>query len=133
VHTEFKHPSKKIIKYLLAALGLISLSLGVIGIFIPLLPTTPFLLLSAALFMKSSKRLYDWLLNHKYLGIYLKNYLHHKTISKQSKISSLSLLWITITISVIFFTEKIIFKIVLLAIAIAVTIHILSFKSKNEE
>lgn len=130
---EFKQPSNKFLKYLLAAFGLISLVLGVIGIFIPLLPTTPFLLLSAALFMRSSKRLYNWLLNHKYLGKYLKNYLHHKTISIGSKITSLSLLWITIATSVLFFTEKLIFKIVLLTIAIAVTIHILSFKSKNEK
>jgi len=133
VSAEFKQPSNKFLKYLLAAFGLISLVLGVIGIFIPLLPTTPFLLLSAALFMRSSKRLYNWLLNHKYLGKYLKNYLHHKTISIGSKITSLSLLWITIATSVLFFTEKLIFKIVLLTIAIAVTIHILSFKSKNEK
>lgn len=132
VNKEIKHPSKKIYKYILALLGLISLTLGVIGIFLPLLPTTPFLLLSAALFMKSSKRLYYWLMNHKYLGTYLKNYLNHKTISKKSKITSLSLLWITIGLSIFCIVEKLIIKIVLLAIAITVTIHILSFKSDIE-
>jgi len=131
VSREIKQASNKLIKYILAILGLISLGLGILGIFVPLLPTTPFLLLSAALFMKSSKRLYNWLINHKYLGVYIQNYLHHKTISKKSKITSLSLLWITIIISVLFFIDKLIIKIVLLAIAIAVTIHILSFKSKN--
>jgi hypothetical protein len=131
VSREIKQASNKLTKYILAILGLISLGLGILGIFIPLLPTTPFLLLSAALFMKSSKRLYDWLMNHKYLGVYLQNYIHHKTITKRSKISSLSLLWITIILSVLFIVDKLIFKIVLLAIACAVTIHILSFKSKN--
>lgn len=125
-------PKNKIIKYLLAFLGLISLTLGIIGIFIPILPTTPFLLLSAALFMKSSTRLYNWLMNHKFLGKYLENYLHHKTISTKTKITTLSFLWIAILGSVFFVVEKLIFKILLLAIAIGVTFHILSFKSKKE-
>ena len=124
-----KQPSNPIVKYLLAFFGLISLLLGIIGIFIPLLPTTPFLLLSAALFMKSSRRLYNWLINNKYLGKYLTNYIHHKTISKRAKISSISLLWIAILVSAVFFIENLLIKILLLLIAIAVTWHILSFKS----
>lgn len=124
-----KQPSNPFFKYLLAFLGLISLLLGIIGIFIPLLPTTPFLLLSAALFMKSSRRLYSWLINNKYLGKYLTNYIHHKIISKRAKISSILLLWIAIMASIIFFIENLLIKILLLLIAIAVTWHILSFKS----
>ena len=129
---EIKQASNKVVKYILASLGLLSLFLGVLGIFLPLLPTTPFLLLSAALFMKSSTRLYNWLMNHKYLGKYLQNYILHKTISIRTKISAISLLWIAILASVIIIIEKVIVKIVLLAIAIAVTIHILSFKSDKE-
>lgn len=129
---EIKQASNKVVKYILASLGLLSLFLGVLGIFLPLLPTTPFLLLSAALFMKSSTRLYNWLMNHKYLGKYLQNYILHKTISIRTKISAISLLWIAILASVIIIIEKVIVKIVLLAIAIAVTIHILSFKSNKE-
>lgn len=129
---EITQPKNKILKFILATLGLISLGLGVLGIFIPLLPTTPFLLLSTALFMKSSRRLHSWLWNHKYLGKYLQNYLLHKTISKRTKLSSLLLLWITIIASVLFVVEILIIKIVLLLIATAVTIHILSFKSENK-
>ncbi len=128
-----KQPSNRLVKYLLASLGLISLSLGIVGIFLPLLPTTPFLILSAALFMKSSKRLYNWLMNHKYLGEHLQNYLLHKTISKKSKISALSLLWIAILATIIMIIDNLIIKILLLVIAIAVTIHILSFKSNKEK
>lgn len=72
-------------------------------------------------------------MNHKYLGNYLQNYIHHKTISKNAKISSISLLWIAILISIIFVIDKLILKILLLVIAIAVTIHILSFKSNKEK
>ena len=126
-----KQASNKIIKYTLALLGLISLSLGILGVFLPLLPTTPFLLLSAALFMKSSTRLYNWLMNHKYLGKYLQNYILHKTISVKTKISSISLLWIAILSTAYFAVDKLLIKILLLVIAIAVTIHILSFKSNQ--
>ena len=128
-----KHPTNKVVKYLLVIIGLISLGLGILGIFLPLLPTTPFLLLSAGLFMKSSKRLYNWLMNHKYLGKHLQNYLHHKTISVKTKISSLTLLWLTILSTTFYFVDKLIIKIVLLAIATAVTVHILTFKSKRKE
>lgn len=126
-------PSNRFIKYILASLGLLSLSLGVLGVFLPLLPTTPFLLLSAALFMKSSTRLYHWLMNHKLFGKYLQNYIHHKVISKRTKIASILLLWAVILTTIIFAIDKIIIKILLLAIAIAVTVHIVSFKSKIEK
>ena len=69
-------------KYLLIIVGCISLGLGVIGMFLPVLPTTPFLLLSAGCFLRSSKSLYDWLLNHKHLGGYIRDFIEHKAISK---------------------------------------------------
>lgn len=125
-------PTNKALKYLLAFLGLVSLALGILGIVLPLLPTTPFLLLSAALFMKSSRRLYDWLMNNRFLGKYLCDYVNNRTISVQSKIISITILWITILASSIFVIEKVVIKLVLLIIALAVTIHILSFKSTKE-
>ncbi|MDX9697191.1 MAG: YbaN family protein [Bacteroidales bacterium] len=105
--------------------------LGVIGIFVPLLPTTPFFLLSAALFLRSSKRLYNWLINHRYFGKYIKNYLFYKTISLKSKIISISLLWVFILFSIFFIVNHLLIKIVLLCIAIGVTWHILSFKTAS--
>ena len=57
-----------VIRYVLLAIGWLSVALGVIGIFLPVLPTTPFLLLAAACFMRSSKRFYLWLVNHRQLG-----------------------------------------------------------------
>lgn len=72
-------------------------------------------------------------MNHKYLGKYLKNYIEHRTISTSTKISTISFLWIFLTISIFLVIENLIFKILLLAIAIGVTIHILSFKSKKEK
>jgi len=132
VENKINHSTNKAIKLLFVSLGLISLGLGIIGIFLPLLPTTPFLLLSATLFMRSSKRLYNWLINHKYFGTHIQNYIHHKTISKRSKIMSLLLLWVTILASIFFVVHQIYLKLLLLFIAIAVSWHILSFKSTKE-
>ncbi len=126
---KIRQTENKIVKFIYIILGITSLGLGILGIFLPLLPTTPFLLLSAALFLRSSKRLYHWLMNHKYLGKHLQNYLHHKTIPLKTKIYALSLLWATILATSILAVSLIWVKILLIAIATAVTIHILSFKS----
>ena len=114
-------------------IGCVSLALGVLGIFLPILPTTPFLLLSAALFARGSGRLYNWLLNHKVLGNYIRSFIEEKAISLKIKIYSISLMWTAILITI--FTavnEKLWLQILLAAIALGVTIHILSFKTKKE-
>ncbi|MED9961536.1 MAG: YbaN family protein [Bacteroidales bacterium] len=117
-------------KYILIISGLLSLFLGILGIFLPVLPTTPFLLLSAACFLKSSKSLYDWLLNHKQLGNYIKDFMIYKAISKKLKVVSITTLWLTIFLSV--WVVKIIWlKFFLILIAIGVSVHILCFKTKK--
>ena len=120
-------------KIFLISAGCISLTTGIIGIFLPILPTTPFLLLSAACFIRSSKNLYLWLINHKILGIYIKNYIEYKAITKKSKIISISLLWFCIINSALFFVKSLWIKIILFIIAICVTIHILKFNTLNHE
>ena len=83
-------------KSLLAVLGVVSLSLGVAGIFLPLLPTTPFLLLAAWVFVRSSPRLYAWLINHPHLGVYIRNFRENHAIPLRVKVVSVSLAWLTI-------------------------------------
>ncbi|MDE7069721.1 MAG: YbaN family protein [Alistipes sp.] len=83
-------------KILGIAAGSLALTLGIVGIFVPLLPTTPFLLLAAALYLRSSPRLYDWLLNQKYLGTYIRNFREHRAIPLRAKIVSVGLVWLTI-------------------------------------
>ena len=72
-------------KTLCIILGSISLALGILGIFLPLLPTTPFLLLTAALYFKGSPRLYNWLLNHRHFGPYIRNFRENKSNSAPSQ------------------------------------------------
>ena len=116
-------------KYLLIILGSISLVLGVIGIFLPLLPTTPFLLLAAALYVRSSENLYQWLIHQKYLGTYIRNFREHKAIPLRAKIISVTLVWATLLYCAIFISENIYLSIALLVLAIAISWHILSYKT----
>ncbi|NQU27807.1 MAG: DUF454 family protein, partial [Candidatus Marinimicrobia bacterium] len=73
-------------KGLLILIGILLVVLATVGIFLPLLPTTPFLLLAAACFFRSSDRLYRWLITHKWFGLYIKNYREHKAITKGAKV-----------------------------------------------
>ena len=114
---------------ILSILGCVALGLGVLGAFVPVLPTTPFLLLSAALFLRGNKRLYEWLLNHPKLGTYISNFMVHKAIPLRVKIVSISALWITLLYCTVFATSILALRIGFMAIAVAVTIHILSYKT----
>ena len=117
------------LKVLLIIAGTVSLVLGIIGIFVPLLPTTPFLLLSAAAYFRGSERLYNWLINHKYLGVYIRNYREHKAIPLRAKIFSVTLMWLTIGYCMMFLDLSVWIRILLGCISIGVTWHILSFKT----
>lgn len=115
-------------KTLLAALGGLCLVLGVVGIFVPLLPTTPFLLLAAALWMRSSPRLHDWLLSHGRLGGYIRDFREKRAIPLHAKILSVALLWGSIGWCVAAVVDRWWWaQAALLAVAVGVTCHILSF------
>lgn len=75
--------------------GIISLVLGVVGVFIPMWPTTPFLLLAAACFVRSSERLYTWLVEHRHLGCYVRDYMSGRGIPLKAKRIALGTMWVT--------------------------------------
>lgn len=116
-------------KIILTLLGLLSLGLGILGIFLPVLPTTPLLLLAAALFLRGNRGLYDWLLNHPRLGPYIKNFMVHKTIPLRVKVISISMVWLTLLNCAIFVAEHWAFRLFFILLASAITIHILSYKT----
>ncbi len=113
---------------ILTILGLISLGLGILGIFLPILPTTPLLLLAAALFLRGNRGLYDWLLNHPKLGPYIRNFMEHKSIPLKIKVISVSMVWLTLLNCAIFVAEHWAFRLFFILLATAITIHILSYK-----
>ena len=116
-------------KWIYTLLGFTALGLGILGAFLPVLPTTPFLLLSAALFLRGNKDRYDWLLAHPKFGPYIKNFMVHKAIPLRVKIVSVSLVWITLLNCVIFVSEHWALRAFFLILATAITIHILSYKT----
>ena len=121
-------------KRVLVILGSISLALGVVGIFVPLLPTTPLLLLAAALYFKGSPRLYDWLINHPKLGEYIRNFREYRAIPLRAKIVSITLLWLTIGYCIFaVVNEHWWAQLCLALLAIAVTWHILSFATLKRD
>lgn len=120
-------------KYLFIVLGFLFLSLGIIGIIFPVLPTTPFLLLTSYFFVRSSDKLYQWLIHHKVFGDYIYNYVKYKAIRKSAKIMALLMIWITIPMCLIFFLDNIFVKIMLMIIATIVSIYIISLKTLKGE
>jgi uncharacterized membrane protein YbaN (DUF454 family) len=116
-------------RWVLIIVGSFFAGLGILGIFLPLLPTTPFLLLAAACYIRSSERLYNWLMNNKWIGRYIKNYLEGKGVPLKSKVLSISALWITIGYSVFFVVNIFPVRVILILIAIGVTMHLLSIRT----
>ena len=127
-----KKMKQKLVRIVLIVAGTFSVALGILGIFVPLLPTTPFLLLAAACYARSSQRFYDWLLNNKYFGNYIGNYRERKAIALKGKVLTLALLWTTIGCSVMFAVEILFVRVFLIVIAIGVSIHIFSLRTLHE-
>jgi len=125
--------SNRFFRYLLIISGTIFLGFGIIGIFLPILPTTPFLLLAAACYARSSKRFYNWLMNNRWFGNYIKNYRDGRGVPLKFKIFTIFLLWITIIVSVFLVINNYWVKIILILIAIGVTIHILTIKTYKQK
>jgi len=123
---------KKLTRGLLITAGTISIGLGIAGIFIPVLPTTPFLLLAAACYMRSSERLYRRLLNNKVLGTYICNYIEGKGMSLRAKAITLLLLWGSIGATMWLGTQNLVVRIVLGIIAAGVTVHIIMLKTRRK-
>jgi len=127
IPTPMHHKKKRhrITKALLVVAGTICVALGAIGIVLPVLPTTPFLLLAAACYFRSSERLYNWLLSNRFFGEYIKNYREGKGIPLKTKIIAVAVLWIAIVYSAFFVMAILAVQVVLLVVAIAVSTHIL--------
>lgn len=119
------------LKWFLVAVGGVSLALGAVGIFLPILPTTPFLLLAAFCFARSSRRLHDYLVNHKVFGTYISNYYNH-AMTPSHKARTLATLWFGITVSILLI-GTLIPAIILPIIAGLVSLHIIRLKPRPEK
>ena len=113
------------IRICLIITGSFFVGLGTLGIVLPLLPTTPFLVLAAMCFSRSSERFHNWLLNNKWFGAYIKNYREGRGILLRQKVAVLSLLIFTIGYSCIFLLDHIAVRIILVLVAVGISTHIL--------
>ncbi len=130
-NTSSKLNKNKLVRLLFVFIGSIFVGLAVIGIFLPGLPTTPFLILAAYFYIRSSNKLYNWLINNKILGIYIRGYLSGKGMPLRAKIISLILMWIFGTFAVLFgIPDSLIFvKIIVFIILLIGTIFLLRVKT----
>ncbi|HBZ24705.1 MAG TPA: DUF454 domain-containing protein [Rikenellaceae bacterium] len=127
-----ERPHKSLKRQLYIILASIFVGLGALGIFIPLLPTTPFLLLATYFYMNSSKQRLRWLLSNRYLGPYIRSYLSKEGIPLRLKIRTLTLLWVTILYATFFATDKLHVQIILIIIAISVSTHLILKKTRKK-
>ncbi|EMN70709.1 PF04304 family protein [Leptospira interrogans str. UI 13372] len=122
----------RLVRFLLFITGSISLALGIIGIFTPILPTTPFLLLSAACYARASHRFYNWLMNNQYFGSYIRDWRIHKMIPLRAKILAISMIFLTIGTTVFFFIPILAVKILVSLIGIFVVIYLIRIPTKRK-
>jgi uncharacterized membrane protein YbaN (DUF454 family) len=123
----------KIVRAIFFAVGTLSLVLGAIGIVLPLLPTTPLLVLAVACYCRSSERMTKWVLTNKYFGSYIRRYREGKGIPIKTKLIAITILWITIGYSAFFIVNRWwIVQLILFAIAIAVSAHLIRLPTYRE-
>jgi len=109
-------------KAILLFLGLLSLTIGVLAIVIPGLPTTPFLLMAAALFMRSSDRLYQKVMANRIVGPYIREFRENKGMTKRTKLHAIGTMWVMIAISCIFFVDDWMIRIIIISVGLIGTI-----------
>ncbi|OPZ25849.1 MAG: Inner membrane protein YbaN [Lentisphaerae bacterium ADurb.BinA184] len=121
--------SSRVRRALLVGIGTAAVGLGVIGIFLPVLPTTPFLLLAAACYARGSRRFYVWLMTNRWCGESIRNYREGRGVPLRQKVLTLALLWITIGATACLAVSLWWVRLLLLAVAVGVTIHLLMLKT----
>lgn len=122
------HP---LLRPLLLGAGLLCTGLGVVGIFVPLLPTTPFLLLAAACFARSSEKFHTWLLTHDRLGPLISGYLDGSGIPARAKAVSIGMIWITLPPSAMLLVPVVWVKVLLILLAIGITLYLLRLPTRK--
>jgi len=117
--------TSKVKRVIYLVIGTLALVLGAIGLFLPVLPTTPFVILAAACYLRSSKRMYAWILRNELFGETIENYQAGRGLKRNTKIRALGLMWAAISISAFFFVDQLIFRGAMFLVASGVTVYIL--------
>lgn len=126
-------PTGRIVRFLWFVGGTFFLAIGMVGVAVPILPTTPFLLLAAACYLRSSKRMYDWMMTNRVFGKHLKDYYERRCISKRMRVGTIVFLWVVIGISALFFTDELWLRALLVVVAVAVSLHVATIGPKKRK
>lgn len=113
----------KFVNFSLMCAGWLAMVLAVLGVILPLLPTTPFVLLAATCFAKSSPKFHAWLLNQKFFGEIIRNYQTYGGMTLKSKKQAILLIWIGMSISIILM-QKLMVAFILIAIGLSVSTYL---------
>jgi len=124
--------SLRLKKGFFVAAGTVALALGFLGLFLPVIPTTPLVLLAAACYMRGSERLHGWLLESKWFGETIRTYQAGQGLRKVTKVRALSLMWIVITISAFFYVDSLPVRVVMFGTAILVTRYLLGLPTYTD-
>jgi uncharacterized protein len=125
----FKESMHQVVRILLIVGGTVAVALGILGVFVPILPTTPFLLLAAVCYARSSQRFYHWITTNRLFGNYIRNYRAGRGIPLAHKVVTILFLWATITLTAILAVQVWWLRAVLVAVAIGVTWHLVRIKT----
>ena len=129
-HHVREHDSR-VIRVVLAALGLVFVSVGIAGVVLPVLPATPFFLLAAACFARASVRFYNWLLNHRVVGPTVREWQMHRSIPYRTKLWAIALMSGTLSISTLFFVEGLVLQLLLAALGVLLAIWLWRVPSRD--
>ena len=132
VYHSYPEKRKLVTKVLLNILGSFFLVVGILGIILPLLPATPFLLLASACYVRGSDRLHGWLMGHRYLGPYIVNIRDKRGMPVRAKVITLIILWVSLLVSALR-VQAVVLKPLLFVVGVGVTILILRFKTLESE
>ena len=125
--------SSGVARCILMAVGIVCVGLGIAGVFVPLLPTTPFLLLAAACFVRSSDRLHHWLMTNRWVGDHIRNYMEHRATTQATKVGSITMLWCALALAGALFTQSWVVRSLLFLIGVGVTAHLATLRTIRRE
>jgi uncharacterized membrane protein YbaN (DUF454 family) len=116
--------SQKMIRGIYIIVGTIALIIGAIGLFLPVIPTTPLVILAAACYYRGSDRLHTWILSSRWFGETIKNYQEGKGLTRNTKVRAISMMWAMILISAWFFVSSLFIRVAMICVAIGVTVYL---------
>ncbi|MFA5404779.1 MAG: YbaN family protein [Ignavibacteria bacterium] len=122
----------RLVRFMWVGFGFLMVAMGILGTVLPLIPGTVFFIIAAFAFAKSSEKFYKLLVHNKWVGPHLQNYLEEKFIPIKTKIVIISSLWISITISSVYFMDIFWGRVGMFLVAIGVSIYIILHRSKSK-